>query len=61
MLNMFWIDDLKARALWKTEIKVDSSLICDLKEQILSMAESILDVSSLWIDEMTEWEWKISE
>lgn len=61
MLNMFWIDDLKARALWKTEIKVDSSLIGDLKEQILSMAESILDVSWLWIDEMTEWEWKISE
>lgn len=61
MLNMFWIDDLKARTLWKTEIKVDSSLIGDLKEQILSMAESILDVSWLWIDEMTEWEWKISE
>lgn len=61
MLNMFWIDDLKARALWKTEIKVDSPLIGDLKEQILSMAESILDVSWLWIDEMTGWEWKISE
>lgn len=61
MLNMFWIDDLKARALWKTEIKVDSSLIGDLKEQILSMAERIVDVSWLWIDEMTEWEWKISE
>lgn len=57
MLNMFWIDDLKARTLWKTEIKVDSSLIGDLKEQILSMAERIVDVSWLWIDEMTEWEW----
>lgn len=45
MLNMFWIDDSKAGTLCKTEIKVDSSLIGDLKEQILSMAEGILDVS----------------
>lgn len=54
---MFWIDDSEANALWTTEMKVDSSLIGDLKEQILSMAERILTVSCLWSDEMTEKEW----
>lgn len=57
MLNMFWIDVSEANTLWTTEMKVDSSLIGDLKEQILSMAERILTVSCLWSDEMTEEEW----
>lgn len=48
MLNMFWIDVSEANTLWTTEMKVDSSLIGDLKEQILSiMAERILTVSCL--------------